>query len=169
MEYGIKERKIVQRNAKIRDNRDKNTVGCYELPILVRDKPTKHEQYCYLCAEPFEKGDRQIIMKGSPIFHVVGHNTTNRLGKVKPHWSPVLQGRPTKLSGRLIFTERRYYLHPDCYGCMMNRTFQQAGLIGLVNSGSCENCRNRYNCLTGNYLPRPRLRDRIYERGDFAQ
>lgn len=122
-------------NHKLRDQRDQDTVSIDGFPLIIRTKPTAHEQYCLVCRSRMEKGKKQIrlpygmweIYKGQHAIAVYD-----------------------KLSGDSKYYTRYVYLHTDCFGCILNKMMLKANLPQLQVKVVCDTCKNRFNCWTGN-------------------
>ena len=125
-------------NWKLRQQREQDTVSIDGFPLIIRRKPTTHEQYCLVCRNKIEKGDKQIKLpygmwaKYESEGHA--HAVYDKLGGG---------------AGARYYT-RYIYLHTECFGCIINRMMLKADLPQLQVKQTCETCRNRFNCWTGN-------------------
>jgi len=136
-----KERKY---NWKLRELRRKQTVSVRDFPIEIRIKPTAHSQYCFLCRNAIEKGGSEVVMESGMWHKYLGEGQD---GCHSIHCNIKINQQEHSPQ---IFVQRRIYLHPDCYVCMMNKMLIKAGLGKFVSSVQCETCRNRFNCYTNN-------------------
>lgn len=118
-------------NIDLRKKREEDTVSLYDVPLVIRTKPTAHKQYCYLCGELIVRGERQINMASG--MWERGDDGTFRVNKI---------GRSV---ARLF--PRYIYLHSNCFSCMLKRMFAEAKIPLNPN---CEVCGSRFDCYTGN-------------------
>ena len=133
-----KMKKIEKHNLELRRKRARSTVSVPHFPLVIRTKPTAHKQYCLVCRNEIKKGERQIRL---------------------PHgvWAIASEGRSaTAVFDKFVgsrhakYYTRHIYLHPDCFGCLINKMMLKADLPNLQVNLTCDVCRNRFNCWTGN-------------------
>lgn len=127
-------------NWALRQERLKDLVYVRDFPLEIRIKPTAHKQYCFVCRELMEKGERQIVLDAG-MWHCYGDNSFKSF-----------QGNRIKISGDYSnypqqYFKRHVYLHTTCLSCLLNKMFEKAGLNLMPE---CEKCRNRFNCYTNN-------------------
>jgi len=124
-------------NWKLRKQREQDTVEEDGFPLVIRTKPTAHEQYCLVCRNRMEKGEKQIKLPYGMWAMYKGER----------HAIAVYD----KMGGaNLRYYTRHVYLHTDCFGCIINKMMLKADLPHLQVKLVCDNCRNRFNCWTGN-------------------
>lgn len=120
-------------NWKLKEKRAEDTVSLNDFPLEIRIKPTAHKQYCYVCRELIEKGERQISM-------------------ISGMWHRKSDGTFRVCHGEIRSSEQRYftrhiYLHNGCFSCLLKKMFAKAKIS--VNA-DCEVCKKRFDCYTGN-------------------
>lgn len=123
-------------NSELKHKRERNTVNLVDIPIVFRIKPTSHQQICYKCRMPIEKGSLQVVLD-SGFYHSsegVCHSGS-------------LMGEKQALKGD--FYARKVYLHEDCFGCVMKQMAAKAGATFKVEA-KCQECPDRFECYTGN-------------------
>ena len=127
-------------NWKLRGQREQNTVSIDGFPLTVRTKPTAHKQYCLVCRNTIEKGEKQITLP---------HGMWGKFTGEGAH-ATALYGRLVGGDREIRYYTRYVYLHTDCFGCIINKIMLKANLPRLQVKLACDNCRNRFNCWTGN-------------------
>jgi len=123
-------------NWKLRKQREQDTIRMPNFPIVIRIKPTEHRQYCLVCRNRMQKGEKQIRLPyGMWAMSQDSKRATAVFGKV---------------NGEMRCYARYVYLHTDCFGCIINKMMLKADLPHLQVKLVCDTCRNRFNCWTGN-------------------
>jgi hypothetical protein len=141
-------------NKKIREKRAQETTDIPGFPVVLRKKPTAHKQYCFLCRNLISKSDSEIVMESG--FWCWWLKDGKKDGSAKTIRADIpLKFRSwnsydTKHSNTPVVTQRKIYLHTDCYACIMNKVMMKHHLHHLVINSLCDKCRNRFNCFTGN-------------------
>lgn len=124
-------------NWKLREQREHDTVSLDGFPLVIRIKPTSHKQYCLVCRNMVEKGEKQITLPHGMWAKHRGMSPSAVFGRLHP-------------TGEVRYYTRYVYLHTACFGCVLNKMMLKAGLPQLQVKLTCESCKNRFNCWTGN-------------------
>ena len=125
-------------NWKLREQREQDTVSMDGFPLTIRTKPTSHEQYCLVCRNKMKRGEKQIRLPYGMWAKYEGEGHASAIYNK-------LRG-----SAHLRYYTRYIYLHTDCFGCIINKMMLKADLPQLQVKLVCDNCRDRFNCWTGN-------------------
>lgn len=125
-------------NNRLRDQREQDTVSIDGFPLVIRTKPTAHEQYCLVCRNRMEKGEKQIKLPHGMWAMYKGEHATAVYNKIGG------------MGSKLRYYTRHVYLHTDCFGCIINKMMLKANLPNLQVKLVCDTCKSRFNCWTGN-------------------
>jgi len=113
----------------------------------IRTKPTRHKQLCASCSKQFEVGDRQIIANTGETLYGYATKGAKSGFSVMPKWMP---RRILSASDKpMIIFHKKYYYHPDCFACYVNKQFIRGQLHGILNHSLCEKCEHKFSCFTG--------------------
>jgi len=141
----------------LRKKRERETVRVPGFPIIIRVKPTAHHQWCFLCRQEIEKGDKQFLVPSGLWTTWLPRNKEKRAKYVHEHginfkhtdvqYAQRLPTSSEELFGILV--ARNLYFHADCYTCLFKRMIIKARLPFKIDVG-CDGCQNRFNCFAGN-------------------